>query len=119
VPGAWDGHLLYEPGSKTTIHGKSCAGGLRALDPATGAVAWSLCLPGPAFAALTLGPGFLVIGAGPRLLVVGTQGPETGHILFSFQDAQAPATEFFGAASLADGVLYVGDASGRLFALGL
>jgi polyvinyl alcohol dehydrogenase (cytochrome) len=119
VPGAWDGKLLYEPGGKTTINGTLCAGGLRALNPANGAVVWSACYPGPTFAALTMGPGFLVIGAGPSVLVVGTQGASAGHVLFRLQDAQAPNTRFFGAPSIADGVLYVGDADGNLFALGL
>jgi polyvinyl alcohol dehydrogenase (cytochrome) len=119
APGAWDGKLLYEPGGKTTINGAPCPGGLRALDPANGAVVWSACYPGPTYAALTLGPGFLVIGASPALLVVGTQGASAGRVLYSFADPQAPNTWFFGAPSVADGVLYVGDADGNFYALGL
>jgi outer membrane protein assembly factor BamB len=119
VPGAWDGKALYEPGGKTTINGAFCPGGLRAFNPANGAVLWAACLPGPAFGALTLGPGFLVLQAGPAELVIGTQGATAGRILFRFQDAHAPAPWFYGAASIADGVLYVGDANGDLYALGL
>jgi outer membrane protein assembly factor BamB len=119
VPGAWDGKLLYEPGGKTTLNGKLCPGGLRALNPANGAVVWSACYPGPTFGALTLGPGFLVIGAGPRLLVVSTETGKAGRILFTFQDPQAPNPRFFGAPSLANGQLLVGDERGNLYVLGL
>lgn len=118
APGAWDGHLLYEPGGKTTVRGAPCPAGLFALNPANGAVVWSACYPGPTFATLAMGPGYLIIGAAPRLQVVSTQGPSVGHVLYSFHDPRAPSTYFWGAPSVADGMVVVGDADGNLFVLG-
>jgi hypothetical protein len=101
APGTWDGHLLYEPGGKTTVNGAPCPAGLFALNPVNGAVVWSACYAGPTFAALTSGPGYLIIGAAPHLLVVSTQGASAGHVLYSFWDPRAPNTYFWGAPSLA------------------
>ncbi len=52
-PSAWDGTNLYVGGGKTTINGGSCSGGLRALNPATGAIVWQRCaIDGPVIGAV-------------------------------------------------------------------
>jgi outer membrane protein assembly factor BamB len=119
VPSAWDGKALYVPGGPTTINGVACPAGLRALDPASGHMLWGRCLPGPTYGALTAVPGLLIMGAGPSALVIGAQGATAGRTLFAFHDPQAPIPWFYSSASVADGAVYIGDASGNFYALGL
>src|SRR5438876_8243785 len=57
-PAAWDGTTLYVAGGTTTIKGSSCKGGLRAVNPATGAFIWEHCmLAGPILGAVSAVPG--------------------------------------------------------------
>lgn len=112
-PSAWDGTNLYVAGGNTTINGSSCQGGLRKVDPATGNFIWEHCMTtGPVLGAVTVVPGVAVIGNGYYLIVVNTV---TGATLFRYKDTNAN-TVFFGAASISNGVLYIGDSTGHLFA---
>ena len=111
-PSAWDGSTLYAAGGNTTIHGKSCQGSLRALNPATGAFLWQDCLTaGPVLAAVTAVPGVAVVGAGPDLVAIATA---SGNTLFTSTDSSGAT--FYGGASISNGVLYVGDTNGNLYA---
>ncbi len=57
-PAAWNGSTLYAAGGNTTIKGKSCAGSVRAINPATGAYIWQACFTdGPIIAAVSGVPG--------------------------------------------------------------
>lgn len=112
APSAWDGSTLYVAGGKTTIGGKSCLGSLRALNPADGTFLWKDCLnDGPVLAAVSAVPGVAVVGEGKHLVVVATA---TGKILFNYTAAR----RFWGAASVSNGVLYIGDVNGQLYAFG-
>ena len=112
-PSAWDGTSLYVAGGNTTINGSSCQGSLRKVDPATGNFIWEHCMTtGPVLGAVTVVPGVAVIGNGNYLIVVNTV---TGATLFRYKDTNAN-TVFFGAASISNGVLYIGDSTGHLFA---
>ena len=110
-PSAWDGTSLYVAGGRTTIRGSACAGGLRALDPATGAPRWEDCLGGIALGAVTGAPGVVTVAAGPRIAVVSAA---TGATLFTH--AEPGGGDFLGGGSIADGVLYYGNSDGTLLA---
>jgi len=111
-PSAWDGSTLYAVGGNTTINGTSCQGSLRALNPATGAFLWQDCLTtGHVFGAVTAVPGVAVVGAGPDLVAIATA---SGNTLFTATGSSGAT--FYGGASISNGVLYVGDTNGNLFA---
>ena len=112
-PSAWDGTNLYVAGGNTTINGASCKGSLRKVDPATGKYIWEHCMTsGPVLGAVTVVPGVAVIGNGNYLIVV---DKGSGATLFRYKDTNAN-TVFYGAASISNGVLYIGDSTGHLFA---
>jgi polyvinyl alcohol dehydrogenase (cytochrome) len=114
-PAAFDGKTLYVAGEYTTINGVGCLGSLRALDPATGAVLWADCFHnGPVYGAVTAVQGLVVVGEGPMIVMVAAS---TGQTLFTYRDPSGGW--FYGAASIANGVLYEGNTDGRLFAFGL
>lgn len=113
-PSAWDGNRLYVAGGKTVIRGARCAGSVRALYPPTGASDWQYCARrGPVIGAVAAVPGLVVVGAG-RSLVVLSSG--AGRVLFSF--GARNDGKFYGAASITNGVVYIGDTAWNLYALG-
>ena len=116
APRAWDGSTLYVGGSDPTISGTNCTGkgaGLMALNPATGAFLWQKCLVGVCceWAAVTEVPGVVVAAGFNALRVVATA---TGKVLFSYFDQNHGV--FYGGASISNGVLYIGDSNGNLYA---
>jgi polyvinyl alcohol dehydrogenase (cytochrome) len=114
-PSAWDGSTLYAAGGNTTINGVSCQGSLRALNPATGAFLWQDCLTtGPVLGAITAVPKLAVVGAGPDVYVF----PTTGQAKPLFTATGSSGATFYGGASVSNGVLYVGDTNGKLYAFG-
>jgi len=114
-PSAWDGTTLYVAGGQTTIRGNSCKGSLRALNPSTGAIKWQDCFhDGPVLGAVSLVPGVAVAGEGNRLVLVATSD---GHSLYSYADTHS-GSNFYGAASILNGVLYIGNFDGILYAFG-
>lgn len=114
-PSAWDGSTLYVAGGQTTIAGASCKGSLRALAPATGKFIWQRCLKsGPVLGAVSLVPGVAVVGEGTTLAVIATSN---GHILYTHQDTKSNS-HFYGPASISNGVLYIGNFDGYLYAFG-
>lgn len=112
---AWDGTRLYVAAANTTINGVSCAGSVRALDPASGAFLWEHCLTGYSLTPVTVVPGLVEIGTHPSLYILDAT---TGNQLFRFKDKTLKAT-FTGPGSIANGVLYQGNTDGYLYALGL
>ena len=87
---------------------------MRALDPATGNFIWETCLPKSIIGALSEIPGVLTLtdGAGAKggdLFLLDTT---TGNQLFTYQGS------FYGPVSISNGVLYVGNTSGVLYAFG-
>jgi len=114
-PSAWDGNMLYVAGGNTTIKGQSCQGGLRAVNPATGAYIWENCLTdGPALGAVTVVPGVIAIGEGTAIDLVATA---SGSNLFKAWDKNNHS-QYYGAASISNGVLYIGNKDGNFYAYG-
>lgn len=112
---AWDGTYLYVGTGNTTIQGVSCQGSIQALDPATGNIIWNNCLQGgPVIGAVTAVPGVCFVGDGTYFQAFDTSN---GNTLFSYQDTN-PGSNFWGPASISNGVAYVGNQDGNLFAFG-
>jgi len=115
-PSAWDGTRLYVAGGRTAINGINCRGSVRALDPATGAYLWEHCLTDvTVLAAVTVVPGVVVVEDGSAMVVLAAS---SGQTLFSFQD-YTKSSVFYGAASISNGMLYVGNFDGNFYAFGL
>ncbi len=114
-PSAWDGSVLYVAGGQTTIAGASCKGSVRAVSPATGKFIWEHCLKdGPVLGAVSLVPGVAVVGEGTTLAVVAASD---GHTLYTYTDTKKNSN-FYGPASISNGVLYIGNFDGYLYAFG-
>jgi outer membrane protein assembly factor BamB len=114
-PSAWDGSTLYVAAGNTTINGTKCQGSIRALNPATGAFIWQHCLlSGPVLGAVTAVPGVLAVGQGTYVLAFDAS---TGASLFRFQDTNS-GSNFWGAASISNGMMYIGNQDGHLYAFG-
>jgi hypothetical protein len=110
---AWDGNHLYVAGGNTTIQGVSCKGSVQALQPDSGNVVWQDCLQGgPVIGAVTAVPGVLFLGAGTYFMGFSTS---SGNTLFSYQDTNS-GSGFWGPASISNGVAYIGNQDGTLFA---
>lgn len=115
-PAAWDGNTLYVAGGATTIKGTQCKGSIQALNPASGAFIWQRCLlNGAVLGAVSEVPGVLAIGQGSNLTVLSAS---SGKHLFHYQDTTSGSV-FYGAASISNGVLYIGNVDGHLYAFGL
>ncbi len=111
----WDGSTLYLAGGQTIIGGASCKGSLRAVNPATGKFMWEHCMKqGPVVGAVTMVPGVAVVGEGNTFVVVAASD---GHTLFTFADTNSNS-HFYGPASISNGILYIGDFDGFLYAFG-
>jgi len=117
-PAAWDNSNLYIAGGHANISGTSCQGtnnegSLQAVDPGTGTFLWQDCFPsGNVIGAVTVVPGVAVVATGSDLEVVSTAA---GQSLFTYTDTSIGGT-FFAAATIANGVLYIGDTNGNLYA---
>jgi hypothetical protein len=109
-PSSWDGSRLYVAGGNTTINGTAYTGAVRAFDPN------NLSTPlwedgftsGTVIGAVSTDPGLAVVGHAGTVTVVTSA---TGAI--SFNDSGGT---FWGAASIARGVVYIGDTAGNLHA---
>jgi polyvinyl alcohol dehydrogenase (cytochrome) len=114
-PSAWDGKYLYVGGGNTKVSGVSCQGSVQALQPSTGNVVWQNCLQsGPVLGAITVTPGVVFLGQGSYFMALNSS---TGNTLFSYQDT-ASGSDFWGPASVSNGVAYIGNQDGTLFAFG-
>lgn len=112
-PSAWDGRDLYIAGGIATINGTRCQGSLRAVHPATGRLIWRRCLrSGAVLGAVTAVRGVVVVGTGSRLIALNAR---TGATLFHYRDPRRGSL-FWSGASFSDGVMYVGNQDGRLYA---
>jgi polyvinyl alcohol dehydrogenase (cytochrome) len=116
-PSAYDGHLLFIGSEQTRIGGVTCAGSIRAVRPSTGKVVWAQCLPGgPVLGAVTAVPGVAFVDAGNTVYAVGTN---KGIILWSYKDTNGGsgfwAAGFWGAPTVSNGRVYVGNQDGNLY----
>ena len=90
-------------------------GGLRALNPSNGNFIWEACMnDGPVVGAVTEVPGVVVVGEGNKFVLVATSD---GHTLFSYTDTNN-GSYFYGAASISNGVLYIGNMDDTFYAFG-
>jgi outer membrane protein assembly factor BamB len=105
--GLFDGQRVYYAGGGTTIGGKTEQGSVRALDPRTGAVIWERALPSKVYGALAGANGMLIVPAHQSLYLV---DPADGRILYE------NALPLYGAATVANGRLFIGDRNGVVHA---
>lgn len=112
---SWDGTNLYVGSALTTVNGVSCAGSVRAVNPTNGTFLWEYCLGKTDLGSIISVPGLVVVGSGSSMYVLNAQ---TGKKLYVYQDMTSGAG-FWGAASIAHGVLYIGNMDGKLYAFGL
>jgi PQQ-like domain len=105
-PSSWDGTRIYVAGGNTTIAGTTYKGSLRAFNPnklGAGPV-WAIGFNGgPVLGAVATAPGLVAVGAGAFSMVANSAN---GTVLFT-----AVASGFYGAPSIAYGVIYEGDTS--------
>ena len=114
-PAAWDGTHLYVASGNATINGSFCRGSLQELDPATGHALWQRCLNnGPVLAAVSAVPGVAFVTAGTDLIAIATAN---GGVLKTITDSTSGSL-YYGAASISNGVVYVGNMDGLLHAYG-
>jgi outer membrane protein assembly factor BamB len=111
-PSAYDGEHLFVAGGHTTINGVACKGSIRSLKPGNGGAVWTDCLPSPALGAVTAVPGVVFVGAGNTVYALDAS---TGAILWSYKDTTS-GSDFWGAMTITNGVVYAGNQDGNLFA---
>lgn len=117
-PSAWDGTSLYVAGGGSSINGVACQGTLQALNPATGAFRWRHCLgSGPVLGAVSVAgsPSVVFVGQGTFLMGIAAAN---GQTVFRFNDSSS-GSMFWGAASIANSAVYIGNQDGSLFSLSL
>ena len=114
-PAGWDGTTLYAAGGRITVGGKKCQGSLNAINPDNGNFLWQYCFTdGPVLASVAVVPGVLVVGEGRYVKVLAAA---SGQMLYSFKDSSS-GSAFYGGASIAGGVIYIGNMDGHLYAIG-
>jgi outer membrane protein assembly factor BamB len=112
-PSAWDGQHLFVGGEKGNVHRVTCPGTLRELNPATGGNVWQECLnTGPVLGAVTGVPGVGFAAAGKSVFAFNMS---TGAMLWTFQDTST-GSNFWGAATISNGIVYIGNQDGKLYA---
>ncbi len=111
---AWDGTNLYVAGAASSINGQKCQGNLRALNPGTGAVLWKVCLKGVVFNPVMAVPGLVETGSSSSLYIFNSS---TGKQLFTDPDPSRQA-DFWGAATIINGMLFQGNMDGTLYVFG-
>jgi hypothetical protein len=111
-PAVWDGSTLYVAGGNTTIGGKACPGGVRAVNPATGAYKWEFCVTtGHVLGALAGAPGLIAVPAGANILVLSTAGKQ----LASYHNPSGAL--YWGGPSIGNGHVLAGGMDGTVTAL--
>ncbi len=118
APAAYDGTYVYMGTRGITINGTKYQGSILALDPdnlAAGPV-WRKTLSAAVYASATAGSGVVVIGAGHKIYVLNSAD---GTVLTTVQTQLVGSTRgtLYGAAAIANGVLYEADTQGFVYAL--
>jgi outer membrane protein assembly factor BamB/PKD repeat protein len=133
---AFDGTTLFVAGGKTNISLNggpenqslpNYAGGVRAVDPLTGAYLWQHAAPGAVIAPLTYADGLVIDGAGNTLEVLDAANG-TPLFTYTFPRLDGVSSVVYGAASVADGCIFASgsglpnltsDKGGEVVAFGL
>lgn len=111
-PSAYNGRDLFAGGEKGKVGTSLCAGNVRELRPSNGGNLWIDCLSGPVLGAVTAVPGVIFVGAGNTFQAISMS---TGAMLWTFKDT-ATGSDFYGPAAISNGVVYVGNMDGKLYA---
>lgn len=111
-PSAYNGKDLFAGGEKGVVGKTLCSGDVRELRPSNGGSLWVDCLTGPVLGAVTAVPGVIFVGAGNTFEAITMN---TGAPLWTYRDTTA-GSDFYGPAAISNGVLYVGNMDGNLYA---
>jgi len=122
---AFDGARLYIAGGLTSIQEQSCQGSVRAVNPADGVFLWETCLngtgqyPSSVLGSVTVTPELVFVGAGSTVYGL---DQSTGKVLIDVNgdrgDGDPLPPYFWGSPSVANGVIYIGNMDGTLYAIG-
>lgn len=116
-PSAWDGTNLYVAGGNTTISGQNCQGGLREVNPSTGAYIWQTCFAdGPVLGAVSEVPGVIALGEGNALVLVKASNGQT--LFKKFDTLTSSQSHYYGGPAIANGTVYIGNEDGSFFVYG-
>jgi len=113
-PSAWDGHNLYIGGGNTKIGSGTCKGSVRKVDPDTGSYVWEHCMgSGPVLGPVTAtASGVVAASQGTTVIVMNAS---TGATVARLSDNLAGSL-LFGGPSISNGVLFVGNIDGHIYA---
>jgi polyvinyl alcohol dehydrogenase (cytochrome) len=113
-PSVWDGHNLYIGGGNTTISGSSCMGSVRKVDPDNGSFLWQHCMgAGPVLGSLTATASGVVAASQGNTVIV--MNASTGATVARLHDSLT-GSKLYGGPSISNGVLFVGNIDGNLYA---
>lgn len=115
-PAAWDGTSLYIGGGNTSIKGQSCQGSVRKFT-AAGGLLWEHCMgAGPVLGSISVaGPSGSEVVAASQGDTVIVMNASTGQTIARLSDHQSRSL-LYGGPSISDGVLFVGNLDGNLYA---
>jgi outer membrane protein assembly factor BamB len=128
APAAFDGEWLYVAGGKTVIAGRQCGSSVRSLAAGDGSPGWEVCLPpetdpfpSAITGAVTATPELVIVGYGRSVVIIDKQ---SGDILRKItpeepENRRHPPPYFWGSASVGDGIIWIGNMAGTLFAIGV
>ena len=113
-PSAWDGHNLYIGGGNTTISGSSCKGSVRKVNPDDGSYVWQHCMgAGPVLGSVTATASGVVAASQGNTVIV--MNASTGATVARLSDNLAGSL-LYGGPSISNGVLFVGNIDGNIYA---
>ncbi len=116
-PSAWDGHNLYIGGGSTSISGSSCMGSVRKVDPDNGSYLWQHCMGnGPVLGSVTATASGVVAASQGNTVIV--MNASTGATVARLHDLLA-GSKLYGGPSISNGVLFVGNIDGNIYAYSL
>jgi outer membrane protein assembly factor BamB len=116
-PSAWDGHNLYIGGGKTSISGSSCMGGVRKVNPDNGSYLWQHCMgAGPVLGSVTATASGIVAASQGNTVIV--MNASSGSTVARLHDSLA-GSKLYGGPSISNGVLFVGNIDGNIYAYSL
>jgi hypothetical protein len=109
-PSSWDGSRLYVAGGNTTINGIAYVGSVRAFDPNNlSSPLWEYPFSrGAVVGAVSSDPGLVIVGHAGAVEVINSAT--------KMEFFRGTGFTFWGAASIAHGVVYIGDTSGGMHA---
>jgi outer membrane protein assembly factor BamB len=117
-PSAWDSHTLFVGGGNTNIGKTKCQGSVRALNPDDGSVLWQHCMGGgPVLGSVTaagVAQNTEVVAACQGNTVI-VMDAAHGKTLARLTDHK-PGSLLYGAATISNGVLFVGNLDGNIYA---